>query len=325
MRKGVFVSILVILCVISVFGFSACNDNSNKNSNISHQNSVSVEDKSFDFLSYSSDKLYDIYEITTDDYAKDCITYKFMYKPEENVDVVGFISIPVECLTSQTPHKCVIWNRGGNSNIGAIDGTITEQISAYSNRIAIASQYRGSEGCTGRDEFGGADLNDVTALIDFCENFKFVDMTDLCVAGVSRGGMMSYMTARNDDRVKKIISVSGASDLIQGYEDREDMKKVLNNFIGGSPQSMPEEYENRSAIYWADEINVPVLIIHSKKDEQVSFSQAEAMANALVENGTVCYFKTYNDKTHGLHKKDIDLMVKFLNDEDLSKYLHANN
>lgn len=234
-----------------------------------------------------------------------CKSYSFDYDVDGTV-VEGYISIPVDC-NAKNPYKCILYNRGGNTNIGHLSDTDTARISAATNRIVIASQYRSN------DEFGGDDLNDVIKLIDLCEDFEFTDMTDFCSVGVSRGGMMTYMAARVDSRIKRIISISGVSDLTAAYNDRDDMKKVLNNFIGGSPEELPKEYEKRSAICWADEITVPTLIIHSTKDQQVSYSQAEDIYNALTDNGVDVTLKTYNDSTHGLHSDDINIINEWLN------------
>lgn len=234
-----------------------------------------------------------------------CKSYSFDYKVD-GVIVEGYISVPNDCSPSN-PYKCILYNRGGNCNIGFLSDTDTAEISAVTSRIVIASQYRA------KDEFGGEDLKDVIRLIDFCESFDFADMSDFTVAGVSRGGMMTYMTARADNRVKRIISISGVSDLSKAYYDRDDMKKILNNFIGGSPENLPEEYEKRSAIYWSEEITVPTLIIHSTDDKQVSYSQAEEMYEALLNNGTDVTMKTHEDSTHGLHKDDISTISEWLN------------
>lgn len=234
-----------------------------------------------------------------------CKSYIFDYKVED-VAVEGYISIPNNC-SPNTPSKCILFNRGGNCNIGFLTDTDTAKICVETNRIVIASQYRA------QDEFGGEDLKDVIKLIDFCENFEFADMNDFTIAGVSRGGMMAYMAARADSRVKRIISISGVSDLTAAYHDREDMEKVLNNFIGGSPDQLPEEYKKRSAICWSDEIKVPTLIIHSIGDTQVSYSQAEEMYNTLLKNGTDVQMKTYNDSTHGLHSGDVKIITDWLN------------
>lgn len=125
---------------------------------------------------------------------------------------------------------------------------------------------------------------------------------------------MTYMTARTDSRVKRIIAVSAVSDLLKAYNDRDDMKTVLQNYIGGSPDDLPYEYENRSVVYWADEIKVPVLMIHSKLDKQVSFAQAEELNKKFEEYNVSCKFVSYDDDVHGFHKEDYKIISEWLND-----------
>ena len=105
------------------------------------------------------------------------------------------------------------------------------------------------------------------------------------MVGESRGGMMTYLAIRQDERIKKAVVVSGLADTFMSYEERPDMKRVYVPLVGGTPDEMPEEYEKRSATYWADEIKCPVLIIHSKLDPRVSYAQAEKMVQCLEEAG----------------------------------------
>lgn len=270
---------------------------------------------SFDFMDY--DFVGGIYNTEEIELSKElsavCKSYKFEYQSGNEI-IRGFISIPLDCINSQTPSKCIIFNRGGNSELGLLNDSDTARICQATGRVVLASQYRGAGVSSGVDEFGGDDVNDVITLIDICQyNLAFVDMSDLCVAGVSRGGMMSYIVARDDSRVKKIVAVSAVSDLKASYEEREDMRAILDEYIGGSPQDLPAEYANRSAICWPEKIKVPTLMIHSKGDEQVAFSQAEALYAAFEQNGLDCTFKVYDDATHGFHAEDMKLIADWLN------------
>lgn len=286
---------LIFFCVIILSALSGCTAK------------YTPANSQYDFTSYESDNLYDIEQVSlSGELSKSCVSYKFTYL-SDYCEVKGYISLPLDCIKNSTPAKCILYNRGGNSNIGLLSDESTAVICASTNRIVIASQYRGADGGTGNDEFGGKDLNDVKTLIDMCENtFKFADMNDFCIAGVSRGGMMSYMTARTDSRIKGIIAISAVSDLEKAYEEREDMKNLLQNSIGGSPTDLPDEYKKRSAICWADEIKVPVLMIHSKLDEMVSYSQAESLNAEFEKNNLDCTFITYDDDVHGLHNEDAE-------------------
>ena len=272
------------------------------------------EDSIYNLVKYQNEEVFDIERINLNNSLnKSCISYKFTYI-SDYYQVKAYISIPLSFIENQTPGKCILYNRGGNSKIGLLDNEDTARLCSATNRIIIASQYRGADGGNGKDEFGGEDLNDIIKLIDLCEtHFDFIDMEDFCVAGVSRGGMMTYMTAKQDDRVKRIIVISAVSDLFQSYEEREDMQKVLYNYIGTTPQQNPEEYQKRSAVYWSDEITVPVLMIHSKYDKQVSFSQAENLYKKLKQNNKDISFSVRDDDIHGLSKGDAKVILDWLN------------
>ena len=88
------------------------------------------------------------------------------------------------------------------------------------------------------------------------------------------------------------------------YNDRDDMKIIMEELIGGSPTEIPEEYEKRSATYWANEIKCPILIIHSKLDSRVSFSQAQKIVTALKKANKEYEFVEYEDDVHGIHEED---------------------
>lgn len=302
MKKSLFITIIYILSVL--FLFTGCGK----------AKTEIYPDSSYNFLNYSNGEIKDIEQIALDSSLSEfCVSYKFTYISDNN-NVKGYISIPLSCIQNEKPAKCILYNRGGNFRIGLLEDDDTAKICQQTNRIVIASQYRGSDDGTGIDEFGGADVNDVIKLIDFSESFPFVDMTDYCTIGVSRGGMMSYISAKNDSRIKKVIAVSAVSDLIESFNEREDMKNILANCIGATPEVRPDEYESRSAIYWYDKIKVPTLIIHSKNDERVSFSQAETLYNKLKKNGTKCKFISYDDNIHGFHTEDKDVILSWLDD-----------
>ena len=89
------------------------------------------------------------------------------------------------------------------------------------------------------------------------------------------------------------------------------MKDLLSEYIGCTPEENPEEYKKRSAIYWADEITIPVLIIHSTGDQQVSYHQAQELYEKLSEHGN-CTFFTHEDDVHGIHPEDFQNIIEWL-------------
>lgn len=124
-------------------------------------------DSPFNFESYESKSgISDIEPIAlSGELSKKCASYKFTYT-SDIYSVKAYISIPIDCIESSAPYECIIYNRGGNSKIGLLDDEDTAVISAETDRIVLASQYRGADGGTGQDQFGGDDVADVTTLID---------------------------------------------------------------------------------------------------------------------------------------------------------------
>ncbi len=65
---------------------------------------------------------------------------------------------------AQGEHPCIIFNRGGNRDFGALKvghaATLLGMIASH-GYIVIASNYRGNGGGEGLEEFGGSDVNDV--------------------------------------------------------------------------------------------------------------------------------------------------------------------
>ena len=237
-------------------------------------------------------------------------TYNIRYKSDD-CEVVSYLSVPKSCLEEKKSYPCIIYNRGGNREYGANAPEDIAYMAESSQKVIFASQYRGVSGGTGQDEFGGNDLHDVLKLVDLCESFSFVDMEQLYMMGTSRGGMMTYMAVREDERIKKAVVVAGEADNFMGWEEREDMHQVYMDLIGATPEEKPEEYKKRSATYWADEIKCPVLIIHSKGDKKVSYAQAEKMAQCLKEAGKEYKLVTYEDDEHALHPEDFDIIMEW--------------
>lgn len=297
------VTIAVLLILIS---FTACGTASKE------KNASAPKSDIYRFEDYESSELFDIVRVDlTDRYDALCASYSFTYL-SDGLKIKGYISFPASAINSQKKCKCLLYNRGGNRDYGALEDDETAKLCVASGRIVIASQYRGGGGSDGEDKFGGDDIHDVIRLIDFCENnFPFADMEDFCVAGVSRGGMMTYLTAKRDTRVKRIIVVGGVSDLFQSYEARDDMKEVLRETIGCTPEESPEEYEQRSAIFWTDKINVPVLMIHSTGDKKVSYKQTQALYKKLKDK-VDCTLITHDDDVHGFHKEDAQTVRNWL-------------
>lgn len=213
-------------------------------------------------------------------------------------EVEGYAAFPIN---KNKPLDGLIYNRGGNREFGAIKNTILLCKLAKAGYAVFASQYRGNCGGTGKEDFGGDDVYDVISLIDIMLDLSFVNSKGVYMIGASRGGMMTYRACSIDKRIIAAVVISGLADCIGNYNSREDaMKKVFHELVGGSPTECPEEFIKRSAIYWAEKINAPLLICHGTADWRVRVEQAYKMADELQKANKTYKLIIYENAEHSL-------------------------
>lgn len=239
------------------------------------------------------------------------ISYRFFYQSDD-LKIEAFISAPIDLL-GKKKSPCLIYNHGGNREYGALENVETTFYAYQFHTICVATNYRGCGSSQGTDAFGGDDVRDVLHLIDLCQKLDYVDKDQINMFGVSRGGMMTYEALREDQRIHKAVVVAGVADCSMSYEERSDMQPLLQELIGGTPKQLPEEYEKRSAIAWADQINTPLLIFHTTGDDKVSIKQADKLVEQLKKYQKDYEYVTFDSNVHGdLRKTDVEKIRKWL-------------
>lgn len=211
---------------------------------------------------------------------------------------------------------CVIYNRGGNREDGALD----EQSLAYLARIAswgyvvVASQYRGNAGGQGKEEFGGKDVNDVLSLISLLESVPRADDRRIGMYGWSRGGMMTYLALTRTDRIAAAVVIAGHPDLLSALNERPEMEEVYKDLIPNYCECKERALKARSAIYWPERLHkkTPLLLLHGAADDRVHPRHNLAFSRKLLKYGHPFRLVMFEGGTHGLkeHGKERDRLIK---------------
>jgi len=120
--------------------------------------------------------------------------------------------------------------------------------------------------------------------------------------GASRGGMMTYIASRLDDRIVAAAVWAANSNVFEAFHERElAMQIVYTTLVGGTPEELPEEFERRSAIFWANELQAPFLIGHGgEADWRVLTHQSINMAAVLERYNMPHRLIIYPDADHGM-------------------------
>lgn len=227
----------------------------------------------------------------------ECQRIKYM---SDGLKVVGHIWKPKNTDGKKLP--LIIYNRGGNREFGKNADWMRAGFYTYVSQgfVVIASQYRGNDGGEGREEFGGADVRDVMNLIPLAKSLGYVDMNNLFLLGGSRGGMMTYLALKDGIPVNAAAVVGGVTDLAANGVRRPEMMNQFRELMPDFERRREEHLQARSAVRWAERINVPVLILHGGADWRVETNQALAFAQKLQQLGKTYELIIYAKDDHGL-------------------------
>ncbi|MFZ0454740.1 MAG: prolyl oligopeptidase family serine peptidase, partial [Ignavibacteriaceae bacterium] len=191
----------------------------------------------------------------------------------DGLKVKGYLAYPLK--NEHKKFSCIVWNRGGFKDKGAIDKFtargIFGQLASW-GYVVFASQYRGNAGGEGKEFFGGDDVNDILNLISSAEEISFADTGKWGIEGWSRGGMMTLLALLKNSDFNSVVNcavLSGAISNFKAYvelnsERKKDYQKIFS-------KNVDEEIDERTVI---DKVNklpkIPYLLMHGGKDNTVS-------------------------------------------------------
>ena len=231
-----------------------------------------------------------------EEYAQTAQLYTFRYRSASE-EVEGMLAVPADL---DGPLPAVVYCHGGNRDLSPMRPATACRLAA-AGYAGIGSQYRGCSGSTGSDEFGGADVLDVIRVTDLVLRLPVVRTEGVYMQGHSRGGMMAYLCAASDRRIRAVAIGAGVADCVMMYNRREQaMKQVFHELVGGSPEQLPEEFRRRSAVCWAERIEAPVLICQGTGDWRVDPQQSIDMDAALEAAGKEHRLILYEEADHSL-------------------------
>lgn len=187
----------------------------------------------------------------------------------EGLKIRGFLALPPAVEPAM---PAVIFNRGGSGPRGALDAVSASQmlcLYASWGYVAIASNYRGTGGSEGHEEWGAGDVDDALHLLPLLRSFGYVDSDRIGLIGGSRGGMMALKMLTRTDDFRAAVTF-GAPTAIYGLPSSAYIYKTMSKYLPA--ESNPDEAaKQRSAVEWTDAIskNTPLLVLHGTGDKRV--------------------------------------------------------
>ena len=127
-----------------------------------------------------------------------------------------------------------------------------------------------------------------------------LDPNRIGVVGWDSGGHLALMLGLTDSshglegecgnmkyssRVQAVVSSAGFTNLKSLYIETSNSRPYVIDFLGGTPEEIPERYIASSPLTYVSEDDPPVLLIQGDNDVFVPLSQAELLGKRMNEVG----------------------------------------
>jgi len=142
----------------------------------------------------------------------------------------------------------------------------------------------------------------------------FVDPNRICIAGWSHGGYVAFTASYRDTELYKCsLAGAGVSDLrdMQAWVRKEQGGKQSSSYkywaeAIGDPNADAAKLDKYSARRHADQVGMPILIVHGELDYTVPVEQSRDMVSALKKAGKPYEYIEIKDMDHYLRRDQGD-------------------
>lgn len=191
--------------------------------------------------------------------------------------VHGFVAAPA----AAGPHPVLMWVHGGPT--AAYTDSFMPDVQAWVDHgVAVAMvNYRGSTGygSAWRDALlgnpGGPEVEDVTAGLADLVSQGVADPARAMIGGRSWGGYVALMAIGTRPEVFAVaLATVPVADYPAAYADESaDLQAYDRTLFGGSPETIPALYRERSPLTYIANVRTPVLIVGGDNDSRCPIRQ----------------------------------------------------
>lgn len=229
------------------------------------------------------------------------------FRTRDGLTLHGYLTLP---LDATAPPPLVVLPHGGPFEIRD-DWAYDEetQLLAANGYAVLRINYRGSGGFgrafqrAGYRQWGLKIMDDIVDGTRWAMAEGRVDPRRACIWGTSFGGYAALMgAAQAPDLYRCAISTAGPTNLVitrkWGDTHRSAWgRHFLDEAVGDDEKTLYAQ----SPVSQVDRIRAPVMLVHGRHDDRVSFEHAKAMVAAMDKAGKPMETYFFGDETHGIY------------------------
>jgi len=171
--------------------------------------------------------------------------------------------------------------------------------SGYSEEWGRAIRGPGGDAGPG---WGTVDYDDLMGVVDTAlERFPFLDAERLGVLGGSYGGFMTSWIIGHTKRFKAALSERAVNQLVSAFGS-SDVFWIFERQFGGPMWENVDEWLRMSPATYAQEIETPLLVVHSEDDLRCNVEQGEHLFTLLRLLGKEVEMLRFPEESHELSR-----------------------
>ena len=241
------------------------------------------------------------------------------------ISIHGYLTLPVGAAAGKAI-AAVVFPHGGPfaRDYWGYDELV--QLMANRGYAVLQLNFRGSAGYgwdwrqAGHQAWGTIMHDDITAGAHWLVSQGIADPGRMCIVGWSYGGYAALIAAVKEPQLYRCaVSIAGVSDISQLARDDADSyggRDAVRDETGTDKVQLAAQ----SPVLHADQIKIPILLVHGDHDATVRLSQSEAMAKALKQHGVPNELVVIKDGEHSLLRPQMRLTLY----RKLEAFLAAN-
>lgn len=235
---------------------------------------------------------------------------RITYSARDSLEIPAYVTLP-RGHVSDGSAPAVVLPHGGPRTRDVLAFDQWAQFLANRGYVVLQPNFRGSRGYGERFEhlghgtWGRAMQDDLTDGAKWLVDQGLADPDRICIAGGSYGGYAAVMgVIRAPGVFQCAASINGVSDIRRMMREDGDYDSRNSEFKRVAGALTKGELDLISPIDRADEINVPVLLVHGAEDRNVSIKHSRQLANKLSRLGKPNTFIPVRGEGHSFRRAD---------------------
>jgi dipeptidyl aminopeptidase/acylaminoacyl peptidase len=171
-------------------------------------------------------------------------------------------------------------------------------------------------------DWGGAELRDFEAAVQYLHRLEWVDPQRIGVFGGSFGGFATLScVTRLPDYWSAAVDIVGPSNLVTLTRAVPPTWRRLITTLIGDPETEADFLLERSPITYVDQVKTPLFIIQGANDPRVVKAESDQIVELLRARGVDVRYDVYEDEGHGFTRRENELRAMRDTAEFMERYL----